>query len=69
LKHQGTIEDKRPVVEFDIVLNKKEIKGVQFGLANRKGSIKDLEPVLLSRDVINKAHLIINTSKTHLLKV
>lgn len=67
IKHNKQFSETRPVILLDIEMNGKEYKDIPFGLTTRIGTLVDLEPVLLSRYVINKAHLLVNANKTFML--
>ncbi len=67
LGKQVEVTEHRPSVLLDIEMHGRQLRKVEFYLTNRRGNIKELEPVLLCRDVINKFGFIVNASKKFVL--
>jgi len=67
VKHQRKIEDSRIVVLFDVKIGDRIRKDIEFALTNRQGTLKDLEPVLLSRDVISRFDFMVVPDQKNLI--
>jgi ribosomal protein S6--L-glutamate ligase len=69
VKHQREIEDTRPIIMLNIQLGTYTLQDVKFALTNREGTLKELEPVLLGREVISKLRFTVNPDKEYTLNI
>ena len=67
LGKQEEFTEKRISVLLDIKIGNRKLEDVEFSLTSRKGTIKELEPVLIGRSVINKFGFVINSGESFLV--
>jgi len=61
LGKQEKFTESRVSVFFDIKIGNRMLEDIEFQLTSRKGTIKELEPILIGRRLINKFGFVINS--------